>query len=40
VLAVRVVPAELTRLRQVALDLSTFVYVLVDHEERRVGFGT
>jgi hypothetical protein len=56
VLAARVAPAELTRLRQalpaagwhdltaedgtVALDLSKVVYVLVDHEEHRVGFGT
>ncbi len=56
VLAARVAPAELTRLRQalgtdgwhdltaedgtVALDLSRIVYVLVDHEEHRVGFGT
>ncbi len=56
VLAARVVPQELTRLRQalgtdgwhdltaedgtVALDLSRIVYVLVDHEEHRVGFGT
>ena len=56
VLAARVNPAELTRLRQalgkdgwhdltaedgtVALDLARIVYVLVDHEEHRVGFGT
>jgi hypothetical protein len=56
VLAARVAPAELTRLRPalpaagwhdltaedgtVALDLSKVVYVLVDHEEHRVGFGT
>lgn len=55
VLAARVSPGELTRLRQalgtegwhdltaedgtVALDLSRIVYVLVDHEEHRVGFG-
>jgi hypothetical protein len=55
VLAARVRPGELTRLRQalgtegwhdltaedgtVALDLSRIVYVLVDHEEHRVGFG-
>jgi hypothetical protein len=55
-LAARVNPQELTRLRQalgtegwhdltaedgtVALDLSRIVYVLVDHEEHRVGFGT
>ena len=54
-LAARVNPQELTRLRQalgstgwhdltaedgtVALDLSRIVYVLVDHEEHRVGFG-
>jgi hypothetical protein len=56
VLAARVAPAELTKLRQtlpasgwhdltaedgtVALDLSKVVYVLVDHEGHRVGFGT
>ena len=56
VLAARVAPAELTRLRQalpaagwhdlgaedgtVALELSKVVYVLLDHEEQRVGFGT
>jgi hypothetical protein len=56
VLAARVGPQELTRLRQalgtqgwhdltaedgtVAVDLSRIVYVLVDHEEHRVGFGT
>ncbi len=56
VLAARVAPDELTRLRQalgsgdwhdlsaedgtVALDLSRIVYVLVDDEEHRVGFGT
>jgi hypothetical protein len=55
VLAARVAPAELTRLRTalgssawhdltaedgtVALDLTKIVYVLVDHEEHRVGFG-
>jgi hypothetical protein len=55
VLSARVVPAELTRLRNalgddgwheltaedgtVALDLKRIVYVLVDHEEHRVGFG-
>jgi hypothetical protein len=55
VLAARVPPDELTKLRQalgsvgwhdltaedgtVALDLSRIVYVLVDHEEHRVGFG-
>ena len=56
VLAARVAPAELTRLRQalgtdgwhdltaedgtIAVDLGRIVYVLVDHEEHRVGFGT
>lgn len=56
VLAARVAPAELTKLRQalggdgwhdlmaedgtVALDLVRIVYVLVDHEDHRVGFGT
>lgn len=56
VLAARVAPAELTKLRQalggdgwhdlmaedgtVALDLGRIVYVLVDHEDHRVGFGT
>ena len=56
VLAARVAPVELTKLRQalgsdgwhdltaedgtVALDLSRIVYVLVDDEEHRVGFGT
>lgn len=56
VLAARVAPAELSRLRgalgsdgwheltaedgTVALDLAKVVYVLVDHEEHRVGFGT
>jgi hypothetical protein len=56
VLAARVAPAELTKLRTalpsaswhdltaedgtVAVDLSKVVYVLVDHEEHRVGFGT
>jgi hypothetical protein len=56
VLAARVPPAELTKLRHalpasgwhdlpaedgtVALDLGKVVYVLVDHEEHRVGFGT
>jgi hypothetical protein len=55
-LAARVAPAELTKLRNalgsdgwhdlraedgtVAIDLSKVVYVLVDHEEHRVGFGT
>jgi hypothetical protein len=55
-LAARVAPAELTKLRSalgsdgwhdlaaedgtVAIDLSKVVYVLVDHEEHRVGFGT
>ena len=55
VLAARVQPDELTKLRQalgstgwhdltaedgtVALDLTRIVYVLVDHEEHRVGFG-
>lgn len=55
-LAARVAPAELTRLRQalpavgwhdltaedgtVALDLTKVVYVLVDHEQHRVGVGT
>jgi hypothetical protein len=55
VLAARVAPDELTRLRTalgssawhdltaedgtVALDLTKIVYVLVDHEEHRVGFG-
>jgi hypothetical protein len=56
VLAARVPPAELTRLRDalgkpgwhevaaedgtVALDLEKVVYVLVDNEGHRVGFGT
>lgn len=56
VLSARVVPDQLTRLRQalggqgwhdltaedgtVAIDLSKVVYVQVDHEEHRVGFGT
>jgi hypothetical protein len=56
VLAARVAPAELTKLRTalpsadwhdltaedgtVAVDLGKVVYVLVDHEEHRVGFGT
>jgi hypothetical protein len=56
VLAARVPPAELTKLRTalpaagwhdvtaedgtVAIDLSKVVYVLVDDEEHRVGFGT
>lgn len=56
VLAARVSPDQLTRLRQalggqgwhdltaedgtVAIDLTKVVYVLVDHEEHRVGFGT
>jgi hypothetical protein len=56
VLAARVAPSELTRLRNalgsdgwhdltaedgtVAIDLARIVYVLVDHEEHRVGFGT
>jgi hypothetical protein len=56
VLAARVAPAELARLRAklgaegwydvtaedgtVAIDLSKVVYVLVDHEDHRVGFGT
>ena len=55
-LAVRVVPAELAKLRNalgsdgwhdltaedgtVAIDLGKVVYVIVDHEEHRVGFGT
>jgi hypothetical protein len=55
VLAARVAPDELTRLRgalgtdgwhdltaetgTVAIDLAKVVYVLVDHEEHRVGFG-
>ncbi len=55
VLAARVVPAELTKLRgalgkngwhdltaedrTVALDLKQIVYVLVDDQEHRVGFG-
>jgi hypothetical protein len=44
-LAARVAPAELTNLRN-ALgsdgwhDLTKVVYVIVDHEEHRVGFGT
>jgi hypothetical protein len=56
VLAARVPPAELTKLRTalpaagwhdvtaedgtVAIDLSKVVYVLVDDQEHRVGFGT
>jgi hypothetical protein len=56
VLAARVAPAELTKLRNalpaagwhdleaedgtVAIDLGKVVYVLVDAEEHRVGFGT
>jgi hypothetical protein len=56
VLGARVLPAELTKLRQalgsdgwheltaedgtVALDLKRVLYVLVDHEDHRVGFGT
>jgi hypothetical protein len=57
VLAARVQPAELTKLREalgssdgwhdlnaedgtVALHLKRVVYVLVDHEDHRVGFGT
>ena len=58
VLAARVQPAELTKLRDalgqgvdgwhdltaedgtVALHLKRVVYVLVDHEDHRVGFGT
>jgi hypothetical protein len=55
ILAARVPPAELTKLRNalggegwhdltaedgtVALALRSIVYVIVDHEEHRVGFG-